>query len=366
MNVVRPPILILTPHLGGGHLNLAQALKEKLEPDYAVTIEDPQAEMAGRSYTSLSRHFPKAIELQYTLTNTPQIALWYHRMLTLSYRRRILALLEQYQPRLVITTHALLSYATARAIEHSHKAIPLVFQLTDLGRLHLTWFTEKQADAYLAPTEEIFAQAMQHSIDKSRLYLTGRPVRRQFLEISPEEQDLIREKLGFDVTTFTIFLQGGAAGSAGFDRLIEGVQSMEVPAQIILATGNNGNTAARYAGIERVRCLPFTPRIAPYMALADVVVGKAGASFITEAFTLEKPFLASAFIAGQETPNLHFIERHNLGWVCLKTSEQMELLASLARHSEMLAEKTESIRGYKARNSEAQQRFRSIIDQLLS
>ena len=56
------------------------------------------------------------------------------------------------------------------------------------------------------------------------------------------------------------------------------------------------------------------------MAAADVIAGKAGASFITEAFILEKPFLVTALIAGQETPSLQFIERHNLGWDCLATS----------------------------------------------
>jgi processive 1,2-diacylglycerol beta-glucosyltransferase len=366
MNVVRPLILILTPHLGGGHLNLAQALKEMLEPGYDVTIVNPQREMIGRSYTSLSRHCPKAIELQYIVTDTARTALWYHRLLALSNRARILALLEHYQPRLVITTHALLSYATARAIERSRKAIPLVFQLTDLERLHKTWFTEKKADAYLAPSEEIFAQALREGIDESRLHLTGRPVRRQFLEASPEQGRLIREKLGFDATTFTIFLQGGAGGSAGFDRIIDGVLGMDVPVQIIMATGNNGSTAARYAGIARVRCLPFTPQPALYMAIADVIVGKAGASFITEAFTLEKPFLATAFIGGQETPNLDFIERHNLGWVRLKTSEQMELLNSLARRPEMIAEKMVSIRSYKTWNRAANQHLRPTIDRLLS
>ncbi|HEV2581689.1 MAG TPA: glycosyltransferase [Ktedonobacteraceae bacterium] len=364
--MARPTILILTTHTGGGHLNLARSLRDMLEPDYDVVIANPQPGIFGPAYTAQSRHAPKLIELQHTLTDSARAAFLYHRLLALFSSGHILALLERYRPHLVITTHALLSYATARVIERSRRHTLLVFQLTDLERLHMTWFTEKQADAYFAPTKEIFVQAQQEGIDEDRLHLTGRPVRRQFGEVSPEQTQQIRTGLGFDATTFTIFLQGGATGSSGIDGLINGLLSINMPVQVILAAGNNASMASRYAGIEQVRSLPFTERLAPYMAIADMIAGKAGASFISEAFMLEKPFLATTFISGQETPNLHFIEQHNLGWVCLKTQNQLELLSSLARHPEMLAAKLPSIRDYKAWNSEANRRFRPVIDRLLS
>lgn len=364
--MARPVILILTTHTGGGHLNLAQSLKGMLEPDYDVSIVNPQPAIFGRGYTALSRHFPKFIELQHTLTDSTRAALRYHRLLAPLSSSHILALLEQYRPRLVITTHALLSYTTARAIERSRRRIPLAFQLTDLGRLHMTWFTEKQADAYLVPTKEIFVQALQEGISEDRLHLTGRPMRRQFLEVSLEQMHQIRTETGFDTTRFTVFLQGGATGSVRIDRIVDGLLEMDVPVQIILAAGNNTRMAPRYLGIDQVRSLPFTEQLAPYMAIADVIVGKAGASFITEAFMLEKPFLATAYISGQETPNLHFIEQHNLGWVRLQTRGQLELLASLAHRPEMIAAKLASIRDYKAWNSEANRQFRPVIDRLLS
>jgi 1,2-diacylglycerol 3-beta-galactosyltransferase len=135
--------------------------------------------------------------------------------------------------------------------------------------------------------------------------------------------------------------------------------------QIILAAGNNKEMAERYAGNERIRVLPFTELIAPYMAAADVIAGKAGASFISEAFMLEKPFLVTVFIPGQETPNLQFIEQYNLGWVCPETTTQQELLVKLTNNPEMIAEKGESIRAYKTWNRQANRDILSIIDRLL-
>jgi UDP-N-acetylglucosamine:LPS N-acetylglucosamine transferase len=106
--------------------------------------------------------------------------------------------------------------------------------------------------------------------------------------------------------------------------------------------------------------------IAPYMAAADVIAGKAGASFISEAFMLEKPFLVTAFIPGQETPNLGFIQQHNLGWVCPETTVQTELLIRIASNPGMIAEKMDSIRAYKAWNIQANQHIYPIFDRLLS
>ena len=361
----KPTILILTTHTGGGHLNLAQALKEILGMPYNVIIVNPQSDAVDRYYTFVSRHCKKWLDWQFTCTDNEIASLFLQRVVTLFDSSGILRVIKHVKPQLIITTHALLAYAATRANEQSLN-VPLVFQLTDLGRLHMTWFIEKHADAYLAPTDEIFVQALKQGIDKNRLHLTGRPVRRQFLESGASVKEKTLATLGFDPEVFTVFLQGGAKGSAGVDRTVESMLAIGMPVQIMLAVGNNKGMASRYAGIKQVRVLPFTDIIAPYMAAADMIAGKAGASFISEAFTLEKPFLVTAFIPGQETPNLQFIERHNLGWVCLEPNAQKELFARITSNQGMIAEKKDSIRAYKAWNMQANQRIGPIVDRLLS
>jgi UDP-N-acetylglucosamine:LPS N-acetylglucosamine transferase/membrane protein DedA with SNARE-associated domain len=365
MSCNKPTILILISRSGGGHLNLAQALKERLNDEYTVVIVDPQSPRVERGYTLVSRHFVRLLTWQFALTDN-KIAAWLLQksLAQLSYKR-FSRIVEELQPQIIITTHALVSAAAVRANETSARPVPLIFQLTDLESLHMTWFVEKRADAYLAPTKEIFEQALRQGIERDRLHLTGRPARRQFYETTANEREKTLSALGLDPRLFTLFLQGGAQGSAGADRLIAHILSTKLPAQIILAAGNNQEMAARYASTERVHVLPFTEQIAPYMAAADIVAGKAGASFITEALLLEKPFMVTSFIPGQETPNLRFIERHNLGWVCLEIAEQQKLLAKLASNSEMIAEKVRCIQKYRAWNIEANQAIAPLIARLL-
>lgn len=365
MQRAKPTILILTSHTGGGHMNLAQSLKEMLGTDYTIIIEDPLPRLVDRWYAALSRSNVQFLARQFKYTDSTLASWFVNILLALLLSHRLRKHIERSQPQLVVTTHPVLAYAIARTNARLLKRLPLVFQLTDLGRVHKTWFTEKHADAYLAPTREIFAQALEQGIEQQRLYLTGRPIRRQFLEVSTSTRDETLATLNFDPGIFTIFLQGGAKGSARVDDVVKFLLRAAIPVQIILAVGNNRQMAEAYAGIKQVYTVPFTETIAPYMAAADIIVGKAGASFVTEAFMLEKPFLVTAVIPDQETPTLAFIERHKLGWVRLEPTAQQKLLLEIAQNPELIAEKVASIQAYKTWNIQANSTIRAVIDHLL-
>jgi phenylpropionate dioxygenase-like ring-hydroxylating dioxygenase large terminal subunit len=63
---------------------------------------------------------------------------------------------------------------------------------------------------------------------------------------------------------------------------------------------------------------------------------------------------------------LRFIERYDLGWICLDRDAQRELLAKLTSNSEMIAQKVRAIQAYKTWNMEANRGIRPLIDRLLA
>lgn len=365
MNKAKPCITIFTTRTGGGHMNLAQALKETLNPYYDIAIVDPYPDILRRYYSALSRYFLRSWDIQYRYTDNKPLAYLLHLYMILTIGRRIQHAIEHLKPQLIISTHALLSYEIARVNGRMQNKIPLVFQLTDLERVHIAWFTEKHAAAYLAPSREIAAQALENGIEAKRLYITGRPVRHQFLQSSAFSAAETLTALGLEPDVFTIFLQGGAQGSAGIDRIVKNILMAAVPMQLIMAVGNNTGLAHHFANIKGLKVLAFTSEIAPYMAASDVIVGKAGASFLTEAIFLEKPCIITTYIPGQEAPNLRFLEHYNLGWVCLEEEKQIQLLTQLASQPAMMAQKIASIREYKAWNIQANQAIPAIIEALL-
>src|SRR5207244_8557633 len=106
-------------------------------------------------------------------------------------------------------------------------------------------------------------------------------------------------------------------------------------------------------GRRRVHLLPFTQHIAPLMAAAEVVMGKAAPNVLFEAVTLGKPFIATTFIPGQEAGNLGFIRQHGLGWVALSAPEQQALARRLMAEPHRLSAMRASTLAYRQWNTAA-------------
>lgn len=134
-------------------------------------------------------------------------------------------------------------------------------------------------------------------------------------------------------------MQGGGEGSAGFAQTVEELLALvgadgKPALQIILAAGTNSRLQQMFRNRPACHVLPFTKAIAPWMACADLVMGKAGPNMLFETVTLGKPFLAATVLPGQEEGNLEMIRTYRLGWVALGKEGQIRtdpLLATPAR-----------------------------------
>lgn len=369
MTQTKPKIMIVTSATGGGHISLAHSLRDMFAQEYEIHIVDPHPHFVHQYYTWAGRHSLKFWGASYKYSDNEKSALRLHHVLTQLVRKQLRAFIEQIQPQLIITTHTLISYEIAQVCRRHGKNIPLVFQLSELECVHSTWLTLKNASAYLTPTREILTQARGRGIDESRLHLSGFPVRQQFLRDYSAQRATMLASLGLDPTAFTIFLQGGAEGSARLAGTVKAMLASQEAGraiQILLAIGTNKQLAQRFSGIPHVKIVPFTREIAPYMAAADIISGKAGPNFLTEAVMLGKPFLATGYIPGQEQPNLDFLRRHNLGWVCLERQAQQALVAKLVSDPSHMAEKLVSVQAYRAWNAQANRQIQSVIAHLLS
>jgi UDP-N-acetylglucosamine:LPS N-acetylglucosamine transferase len=101
------------------------------------------------------------------------------------------------------------------------------------------------------------------------------------------------------------------------------------------------------------------------MASADVVMGKAGPNVLFEAVTLGKPFIATAYIPGQEEVNLDFIRRHKLGWIALKNASQQYIVRLLASDRALLNKRIQTVNSYRRMNIAAVEQIPSLIDGFL-
>ena len=233
----------------------------------------------------------------------------------------------------------------------------------DPNLLHRAWLSERQADAIFAPTRETYRQALAAGFDPSRTHFTGWPVRGQFYHADPSARDETLTRLGLDPRRFTVFAQGGGEGAAKFARTVESLLALD-NVQVILAAGTNEGLLKHFSGRPHIHAIPFTRQIAPFMQAADVVMGKAGPNMLFETVTLGKPFIATAYIPGQEEVNLEFIQRYGLGWVALNGKAQRTLIESLVRDREKLSAMCESVERYRQMNTEATHQIPQLVQNL--
>jgi UDP-N-acetylglucosamine:LPS N-acetylglucosamine transferase len=359
-------ILILTSKTGGGHISLAEALRDRLEAKYTIEMVDPQSRFFHWHYRMVSHYALWLWAADFRLSDNPRGALLSHRIFTLTVSKALSALLDRVQPELIITTYPFLTYEVMQVMRRRRSSIPLVMLFADPNGVHASWLTTRDAAATLAPTRETYNQALSVNFPPERLHQVGWPVRDQFYRVQPEQRPALLEQMGLDHNRFTVFLQGGGEGAAQFGRTVERV--LTIPQlQVILAAGTNQTLITRFANRPQsnIFVLPFTKEIAPYMAAADVIMGKAGPNMLFESVTLGKPFIATAYIPGQEGTNLEFIRRHKLGWVALEPVQQIALLKKLVSTPQELQIMDASVKAYREWNNQQADRIVPVIEGLL-
>ncbi len=381
-------ILILTSKTGGGHVSLAEALCDLIKNDAqasseendkdtkdtkapAITIVDPQPGFFHLHYRLVSRYALWLWAAEFQFFDVPRRAQLAHRVFTHLVRRQINSLLDNVRPNLIITTYPFLSYEVMRTLEQRASKVPLVLLFSDANGVHAAWLTERHAAATFATTRETYEQALATGLPPERVHLVGWPVRAQFSRAYMAGREAQKEQLthfNLAPNRFTVFLQGGSEGAAHVDRTIENVLALRGVTgnlQVILATGTNSTLLERYKNVRNLVALPYTKEIAPFMAAADVVMGKAGPNTLFESVMLGKPFIASAYIPGQEYANLSFIQRHGLGWVALQPRDLRSLLNTLIHDTGQLSAMSATVNTYRQWNAEANQRVVPLIRSLV-
>jgi UDP-N-acetylglucosamine:LPS N-acetylglucosamine transferase len=358
-------ILIFTSKTGGGHVSLAEALRDRLDQAFEIEILDPQPSLIHLHYRLVSRHALRVWAAEFKFSDQPRRSLNAHKVFSRLFARNVGQVLTQVQPDLVMTTYPFLTYEVTRAMRQIGQRKPFIMLFTDPNGVHQSWLTERGAEANFAPTREVYDQALAAGFDPARLHLTGWPVRGQFYRpFSPQQRADTLHRLGLEAGRFTVFLQGGGEGAARFNRTVESV--LAVPEiQVILAAGTNQSLISRFAQRSRLSVVPFTKEIAPFMAAGDVVMGKAGPNMLFEAVTLGKPFIATAYIPGQEQANLAFIDRHGLGWVALKPEKQRGLIENLAANSDRVQSMQASVDAYRVWNTSLLESISQLVKDVL-
>ena len=128
---------------------------------------------------------------------------------------------------------------------------------------------------------------------KSKMVLTGNPVRRDLLDIDSKRNDAMRY-FNLDTSKKTLLILGGSLGARRINELIakELVHLASHEVQVIWQCGKlYHEDYKQYGNNDTIRVVPFIDRMDLVYAVADIIISRAGASSVSELCIIGKPVI---------------------------------------------------------------------------
>lgn len=184
--------------------------------------------------------------------------------------------------------------------------------------------------------------------------LTGTPIRD---ELRSGDASRAREWLSFDESKPTLLIVGGSLGASALNQIVrETITQLMNTYQIIHVCGR-GNTDSTYGEMPNYRQFEYVREQWPdVLALADIVVSRAGANSVYEFLALAKPSVLIPLplnqSRGDQIENAEMCERN--GWSVMLAEERLsseKLIQALQLIESDRAGYAERLRNFVDRNS---------------
>ena len=348
---------MLTRNTGEGHNRVAQAVAQVFESqgDYCEVTDalrlvngddqDPgkhRADLLSQMYGWAALRMPAVFGAAYNLgdlysrTRTPSPI----RLQNSQYADATYDHIRDRGFDIVAATH-LFPQETLSTVRRRHPGPERYYSvLTDYSCT--PFFSEPTLDGYFVPHPDMLDDCLKHGLPASVTYPVGLPVTRAFR--MPPAKSEARRMVDVPPDLPVFMLMSGGVGSMytteACDRLLADAGE---DVHVVILTGRRQDlftsVAGRYEADERVTVVPFTDRVADYMAAADILVTKPGAVSSTEAAVMGLPLIHTAAIPGGETKNARFFADRGMSLYKQKPSEAARLvhwlLADQAKLDEM-------------------------------
>lgn len=336
-------VLILDAAVGGGHRSVAEAIAHAVRARLGerVAVHRVDAYAGGRwpgrhaeaLYSLAILRMPLLWRLAFAASDNAAAGIW-DRLLVHLLAPALRECLATLRPDLVLTTVPVVGPALADARAANHHQAPWLTVLTDLGHAHATWFAPGVAQ-YLVPSSETYAQCRARGLPAERVRHTGLPVRPAFLVPWPEPL-AVRAELGWSADRVTALVLGGAAGAGPTQDLVQTLTRLAPQVQQVVICGRNERLRRALAALHLplLAVYGYVSDVARFMAAADIVVTKAGASTIAEALVLGRPLVISSALPGQEEANVRHLARYGVAAIARGAEPAARAVARLAASAE--------------------------------
>lgn len=302
-------ILIVSASIGSGHTQAANAVRDELtrcSPGSQVTVVDflegtGWLGMIKETYLKMLDVVPHAYEFLYRWSQGQLPGSKVKKITALAMKTRLLGLLRQYRPDLVVFTHPFPCCAAAYLRRTQRISTPLHAIITDFAT-HQLW-VHKEINLYFAPNAAVAEALCGMGIAQSRISTTGIPISLKFInrdQVSSKPQEPV------------VLIMGGGLGLGAVEQAVVALAALKLPLRLIVIAGSNRGLQERLRAYQKlsphsIEILGYTERIPELMAQASLLITKPGALTCSEALAMHLPLVLYDPILGQEAANADYL-----------------------------------------------------------
>jgi len=319
--MARKKVLILSASVGAGHLRAAEALEATASESGFEVVHQDVLELMPRPFQTLYRdayldmvgRAPHIFGWLYELTDKP----FQQDVLRQAFEEvsaaRFYRFVEQHEPDLALCTHFLPSSLIHKRREKNRFACTLATVVTDFD-IHGMWLCTP-SDHYFVAVPEAQAYLRSFGVSGRTISVTGIPTHPVFSH--SKDRSELAGRLGLRAELPTLLISTGGFGVTNVAQILEALEEMSIPHQIIAACGRNEELKKRleqqFGSLTHLKILGFCREFDEVMTCADLMVGKPGGLTTWESFVKGLAWVVVNPIPGQEERNTYHLLEEGVG-----------------------------------------------------
>lgn len=331
-------ILILTADAGFGHRSAANAVAEAFQDLYQqqveVIIENPLDDKrtpfflrdSQVDYDKWIKSVPELYRFGYEASDSRLPTSIIENALTVLLFEVIRDIIKKYQPDAIITTYLLYQPAISAVLTIWNLNIPFSTVVTDLATVHRLWFF-KDVDMCFAPTEEVYALAVEYGMDVEKIKITGIPVSPKITKKEKSKAE-IRKQLDLDPELTTILVVGSSRVK-NIENVLAVINHFGKKVQLIVVAGKDKVLYKKLLAVDwhiPTKRIEYSSEMPMLMQASDFIVSKAGGLIVTESLAAGLPMMLVDVLPGQEEGNADYVVKNNAGERVETTLEMLKTL----------------------------------------
>ena len=343
---------ILVTHVpaGSGHQRAAEAIVEAFSyrQDPAEVLLHDALEGTNwfyqwcftRGYLDLIHGVPFLWGVMYHLTDIKgagPLVEQLHRLSNGLHGRHFENYLLQLQPDVVIGTHFFPMEVAATLKSRGLLSAHLITVITDFLP-HALWIAPG-IDTYVVASEPTREDLLSRGIPPDRIVRIGIPVDPKFS--SAADGPALARRLDLAPDRFTVLIGSGGAGTGPIVSLVETLDKMSDPLQLLVIAGKNLRLYKRLEALKAkirhpMKIFGFINNMEELMEVSDILISKPGGLTCAEAMAKGLPSILVHPIPGQETRNAQAMIRMGAAVWASRIQEIPALLKKFRQNPEDL------------------------------